>query len=440
MIPEFISRAHIAEAIQRILQNGIPRRRKSRDYCLVTQGAHLPPKYVIALAHQVATGELLGSDRFNGGVETNSYLERRDFHIVECNCGGTVPESGAAPETGAAVRNGRRIGRKRHSERCRECKRRVREMLERIYGTCHSNHAFEWPTTPDAYDGTSIGVALRNVAAALHSFRGFGVSDFVRQRTLAPCDFWVPSPGFVVEFDEGQHFTRPRKLALQAYADEQSPLGFSGQRWTTLCERHDARDNNPPFRDEQRAWYDALRDLVPSTRGLMPTVRLYARDAVWCSLDPNNPDDRDRFLGLIHHATPPASRPAAGIRPAARPSKSTLRVAMVFPTTDGKSSNGVPPAGSRARQPDVPTAVDFAGEDVDFVLFPEGYISVSDERRTGALKQLASELRAPLLVGAIDKRCRHQRARLAGASSIRSRRHRPVPALRQALHRRGGCL
>ena len=38
------------------------------------------------------------------------------------------------------------------------------------------------------------------------------------------------------------------------------------------------------------------------------------------------------------------------------------------------------------------------------MLFPEGYIRASDARRVRALKQLASELGAPLLVGAIDTR------------------------------------
>ena len=37
--------------------------------------------------------------------------------------------------------------RTRHSERCPECKKRVREMLEHIYGTCLPNHGFRWQTT-----------------------------------------------------------------------------------------------------------------------------------------------------------------------------------------------------------------------------------------------------------------------------------------------------
>ena len=64
----------------------------------------------------------------------------------------------------------------------------------------------------------------------------------------------------------------------------------------------------------------------------------------------------------------------------------TLRVAMAFPKLS------VSPA--------VPSVDSFAGEEVDFVLFPEQYIRLPDEERVGSLKRLASDLGAPLLVGA----------------------------------------
>ena len=115
---------------------------------------------------------------------------------------------------------------------------------------------------------------------------------------MAPCDFWVPDPGFIVEFDESQHFTIPRKLAFSAYPDEHS-LGFSRDRWIFLCEKHNARDNDPPYRDEQRAWYDTLRDLIPSLEGLQPTVRIYASDYAWCSLDPDSSNDLRQFLEYL---------------------------------------------------------------------------------------------------------------------------------------------
>ena len=56
-----------------------------------------------------------------------------------------------------------------------------------------------------------------------------------------------------------------------------------------------------------------------------------------------------------------------------------------------------------AQQPDVPTTASFTGEAVDFMLFPEGYLSASDQKRAESLRKLAFDLGAPLLVGAIEK-------------------------------------
>ena len=82
MIPQQISTAHIEEAIRRIVRDGVPPGRRSRGYCLVAEGTHLPPKYTIALAHKIATGEFLASDRFSGGPESNEFLRRRGFAVV----------------------------------------------------------------------------------------------------------------------------------------------------------------------------------------------------------------------------------------------------------------------------------------------------------------------------------------------------------------------
>ena len=402
MIPKLVTTMHIAEAIRRIERDGVPSRRRARGYCLVTDGKHFPPKYTISVAHRIATGKCLRPDQFSGGTESIRFLEGRGFRIVECTCGGTLHGRPVPPPSDSLGASRHSVAPTRHSERCRECKTRVRELLERIYGTCLPNHRLRWPTDLTAYSGTSIYPALRNVASALETFRGFAVGDFARSKVLAPCDFWIPNPGFVVEFDESQHFTHPRKLALSAYPNEQ-PLGFSAARWIGLCEHHDAKDNHPPYRDEQRAWYDTLRDLVPSIERLQPTVRLYARDLIWCSLDPDDSDDRQRFSTLLPQRRPPSTRTMAGTGASAVRTASTVRVAMVFPQLTRKASNGVPPSGPRVQRPVVPTATSFAGETVDFVLFPEGYINSSDAERSASLTKLASELGAPLLVGAIEE-------------------------------------
>ena len=242
---------------------------------------------------------------------------------------------------------------------------------------------------------------MRNVAGALKTYRGFGVADFVKADTLAPCDFWVPDPGFIVEFDESQHFTALRKLALSAYPAKHL-LGFPAERWIELCEHHDARDNDPRYRDEQRAWYDTLRDLVPTLEGLQPTVRLYARDRVWCSMDSGNGDHLKAFSDLIRGHNHVSIRTKTTARTAAR-MESTMHVAMVFPEVGKGTSKGIPPGGPGAQQPVLPPAAQFSGEPVDIVLFPEGYISAADNKRIGTLRKLASKLGAALLVGAVDQ-------------------------------------
>ena len=194
---------------------------------------------------------------------------------------------------------------RRHSERCRACKVRVGQLLGRIYGECELDHSFGWRTGLADYEQTSINRTLQEVARAIEGHRGFGIGEFVRSKVLARCDYWVPDPGFIVEFDESQHFTAPRRHALSVYVD-MPQLGLTKKRWMELCEHHDARDNDPPFRDEQRAWYDTLRDLVPLINGMEPTARLYARDEVWCALDPDDPADQERFLSRLHRERPPS--------------------------------------------------------------------------------------------------------------------------------------
>ena len=87
MIPLLITGEHIKEAIRRIDRKGIPWQRRSRGYCLVMDSKHFPPKYTIALAHEIATGKFLHSDHFSGGAESNRFLRSRNFDVTECVCG-----------------------------------------------------------------------------------------------------------------------------------------------------------------------------------------------------------------------------------------------------------------------------------------------------------------------------------------------------------------
>ena len=79
---------------------------------------------------------------------------------------------------------------------------------------------------------------------------------------------------------------------------------------------------------------------------------------------------------------------------------SILRAALVFPTLNTVSANDVSPSGAKPNRPDVPNLASFSGENINFVLFPEGYINSNDSERINQLSNLASELDALLFVGA----------------------------------------
>lgn len=184
----------------------------------------------------------------------------------------------------------------KHNERCPECKKTIELMLEKIYGKVSANHKFDTNTKPEGFKKTPLYREIKEIYTSLQNYRGH--QEFVRSNNLRPCDFFVPDPGFILEFDESQHFTSSRKLTLTKYP-KTIKLGYNREKWIELCERINAKDNDPPFRDEQRAWYDTLRDIIPAVMNLNPTIRLYSKDFKWCSLDPNLSSDIEKFKKIL---------------------------------------------------------------------------------------------------------------------------------------------
>lgn len=191
-----------------------------------------------------------------------------------------------------------------HSAHCRACKERVRELLTAIYGDCRVNHSFSWPARPEEYANTLIGNLLEQIRAALGDLRGH--HDFIKSAQMPPCDYFIPDPPFIVEFDESQHFSRARLVTLTNYPDKIA-VGYSISRWQELCREIDAKDDTPFDRDERRAWCDTLRDLVPIVHGFKPTVRLYAEQLEWCSLEAGSPAGLATFRALMQRLPIPRS-------------------------------------------------------------------------------------------------------------------------------------
>jgi hypothetical protein len=184
----------------------------------------------------------------------------------------------------------------RHPENCRLCKETVFKLLEKIYGQVISQYSLDLPARPEEYRGSFCYDDLARIHQALQEYRGH--RSFVRARTLPRVDYYVPSQRLVVEYDESQHFTKPRLITLRLYPASLG-LGFDRHKWMDLAARLDRHDNDPIYRDEQRAWYDTLRDFSSAVVGNAPTARLFASDREWCRLNPDGTADVARFEACL---------------------------------------------------------------------------------------------------------------------------------------------
>jgi hypothetical protein len=331
VIPQNITREHVLNALAEIRRDGVPPSRMSKEYILLYEMIEYPPKYVVSKASKYATDKELPYDEFSGGKETNEFLEgrgfsifkkqRKDFHseTIKANerlsskfCGGKEKKSVDGNIRTIKV-NGKKASMRRswfprkynidassfeifHNERCPECKKTIQRMLESIYGIVLVNHRLSAGTLPDDFPTHPYLSELKTIFDHLQRLRKN--QEFVRTRNLPPVDFYVPTLDAIIEFDESQHFTQARKESLRYYPID-LPLGFDVDKWMRLCDEIDAKDAHPNYRDEQRAWYDTLRDFLPIIRRYKPTIRLYAGDYQWCKLNPDSAEDIKIFKLLL---------------------------------------------------------------------------------------------------------------------------------------------
>jgi hypothetical protein len=104
---------------------------------------------------------------------------------------------------------------KSHNERCRHCKESVRDLLSARFGVVEVNWDLGLPCSMEDYKNTSQGSVLGGIYDALKRHRGF--DHFVRSKKLPRVDFFIPDRSLIFEFDESQHFTKPREITLNHY-------------------------------------------------------------------------------------------------------------------------------------------------------------------------------------------------------------------------------
>lgn len=80
-----LERRHVLQAMETIGQQGAPDRANSTRYDVLhpDDGTPFPPKLVVSIAAELATGEALPRTEFSGGEETNAVLRALNFSVVE---------------------------------------------------------------------------------------------------------------------------------------------------------------------------------------------------------------------------------------------------------------------------------------------------------------------------------------------------------------------
>ncbi len=165
--------------------------------------------------------------------------------------------------------------------------REVIKIIESILGEKSQNKTFNWLINKHKND---IFKHYYEVIDRIFSELGGDKTGLNAKRKvkLKPDCYFGGCYNFLFEFDEIQHFTEYKLLALQHYPIE-SRKGFDYDGYIDWCNKYkfEALKKGPagyrkpkpefPFengRAAQRAYFDSFRDILPTLYGLNVTIRI----------------------------------------------------------------------------------------------------------------------------------------------------------------------
>jgi very-short-patch-repair endonuclease len=211
---------------------------------------------ILRLAFQDLTGALPTSDQLTGGRASVRVLQNIGFNAIYDKPRTTANRN--------PIKNARR-----HA---------FKEALAARWGEVRTEERLPGLSVPSLAARNKMRSDLLQILNAIESVRGLSIRG--RERHALRCDLYLPVHRLIIEFDEKQHFTPLRAASLKAYPPTVR-LGFPKERWVTLCDEIRAGDNSPIYRDEQRAFYDAVRDILVPELGYRPVVRVFENDVAW---------------------------------------------------------------------------------------------------------------------------------------------------------------
>ena len=260
-----INRNDVIKAI-RIFDSDNQKYPEARSTFLIFEGRKYPAKHIYGIAYEVHFGAEISKENFSGRKKTVQFFSRLGF------------ETQYTPSTQNAklpVIKSKKIKNKALSDNINaaddslkitipskgviEQKNALQSLLNKLCdGEVVYEKTFTWMKSPEDISGE-----YKSICDALASYQGN--KDFIKKNVKFLCDFVCESHKLIIEYDERQHFSEARKIALQAYP--KIPLCFNKDLWIRACTDIDARDNQPINRDEIRAFYDTIRDIEADKNG-----------------------------------------------------------------------------------------------------------------------------------------------------------------------------
>jgi len=258
-----VKNEHVLQAIKKFnsINEIIP---KAKNTFLIYQNNKYPAKHVRGMAYEIANGEEISKNDYSGGEETCRFLRKLGFEIdykkkIKIN-----------------TNRSKKLSSKRINQKDVVSQKNALQIaLQKKFGIIETEKKFEWLKTPNKNQLNEYDKIYKQ----LINYRNY--KNFYKSNYQLRCDMYFESEKLIIEYDERQHFTIPRKIALENYSPK-IKLFFSKDDWINSCNYIMAKDNDPKHRDEQRAFYDSVRDIEASKNGFK-LIRIKHGDYDWKS-------------------------------------------------------------------------------------------------------------------------------------------------------------
>ncbi len=173
----------------------------ARNTFLIYKGNTYPAKTIRGLAYKIANNETLGSDQYSGGMETVKFFERYGFPVKHA-------------ENSIAEKKKSEVKAHRKKLNVVSQKNALQKLLQQKFGIIETERKYDWLKTPDPVNSPQ---EYKDIIKALVEYRNQG--GFLKSGLHPSCDFVFEDHKLMFEYDEYQHFSQARKIALENYPE-----------------------------------------------------------------------------------------------------------------------------------------------------------------------------------------------------------------------------